>query len=246
MDKNDNNYDYNNQKNKKTFVIRYGGSLFSPNKDEIIDLDLFLNFIELLKKFRSTHKFFVIMGGGFIAQEYQNYLRKVDSSDYDLDIIGIWAIKLNAQFCRLVINRKGLNDFIEIIDVVDSEGTNHSSNYNAASIAKDNNASTVLNLSNIYYIYSSNPNIDKNAKKLENITWDEYLKLIPEEWSPKLSVPFDPEASRLAKENNISVIFTKGDDLENIENIILGKDFKGSVIHNQHTIFQSISQTRHP
>ena len=47
---------------------------------------------------------------------------------------------------------------------------------------------------------------------------------------PGMSLPFDPVATRLAKELKLKVKIIKAIDLKNLKNTIEGKDFKGTMI----------------
>jgi uridylate kinase len=88
----------------------------------------------------------------------------------------------------------------------------------------------VVNLSNIYYLYDKDPHKHEDAKPLERLTWKKVRELVGTEWIPGSNVPFDPVASALAQEIGLQVIITKGNDFENLEHILNGLPFKGSII----------------
>ncbi len=62
------------------------------------------------------------------------------------------------------------------------------------------------------------------------LSWREYRKLIPKKWSPGLHSPVDPVGARLAEKKGIKAIIMDGRDLKNFEKMLLGKEFKGSLI----------------
>ena len=72
--------------------------------------------------------------------------------------------------------------------------------------------------------------IEKNAKKIENISWAEYRTLIPKEWNPRMNSPFDPIASKIAEEEKITVITMNGKKIDNLAKCLNGEKFIGSVI----------------
>jgi uridylate kinase len=88
----------------------------------------------------------------------------------------------------------------------------------------------MINLSNIDYIYDKDPKQFPEAKPLSTITWEECQKLVGTEWKPGMNAPFDPIAAKLAKELNLTAIVTNGNDFDNLENIIEGRQFKGTII----------------
>jgi len=54
--------------------------------------------------------------------------------------------------------------------------------------------------------------------------------LVNGKWLPGLSAPFDPIATKLAKKLNLTTIIANGKDFKNLEKIIEGDEFKGTVI----------------
>jgi uridylate kinase len=97
-------------------------------------------------------------------------------------------------------------------------------------VAKNVGAKKIINLSNIDYVYDSDPKINPNAKKIKKISWVEYRKLIPVEWNPGLNSPFDPIASKMAEEEGMEVVIMNGKPIENFIRCLDGKKFLGTVI----------------
>ncbi|HEY0979731.1 MAG TPA: UMP kinase, partial [Candidatus Paceibacterota bacterium] len=86
------------------------------------------------------------------------------------------------------------------------------------------------NLSNIDYVYTADPRTNPDAQKIENIGWADFRKLIPTEWDPGLSSPFDPVAAREAEALKLEVAVINGNNLEAFEHYLDGKPFSGTVI----------------
>ncbi len=107
-----------------------------------------------------------------------------------------------------------------------------STDYDAVVLARDYGIKLIINLSNIDYVYNKDPNKNKNAKKLEKITWSEMEKIAGDTWTPGLNMPFDPIATKLAKKLNLTVSIANGKDFDNLDRIIEGKTFKGTVIQS--------------
>ncbi len=81
------------------------------------------------------------------------------------------------------------------------------------------------------YVYTADFEKDHNARPLEKISWQDYLKLIPKKWSPGLNSPVDPIAASLAEKENLKVIVAGGKSLDNLKQILRGNKFKGTVIN---------------
>ena len=105
-----------------------------------------------------------------------------------------------------------------------------STDYVASMIAQEYDVKTIINLSNIDYVYDKDPNKHSDAKIMPKMTWVEFRKLVGNKWSPGLNAPFDPVAAKKSEELGLEVIIMNGKNIENLENYFAGKKFKGTVI----------------
>jgi uridylate kinase len=105
-----------------------------------------------------------------------------------------------------------------------------STDYDAVLLAENVKARTVVNLTNVDYVYDKDPRTNPNAKSFEKLSWAEYKKIIGGEWKPGLHTPFDPIAAKEAERAKLKVIILNGADLANFERYLNGKEFKGTVI----------------
>ncbi|MEX2029147.1 MAG: UMP kinase [Candidatus Paceibacterota bacterium] len=209
----------------ETTIISLGGSLIVP---EEID-------VEFLKEFRSLildqvakgQKFVIITGGGKIARDYQKVAREMSNpTDADLDLIGIRALNLNAELVRVLFkNGSGIE-----VQIHGAKKPGGSTDTAAIKLAIKNNAEKVINLSNTDYVYDSDPKVNPDAKKIEQISWADYRALIPKEWSPGLNTPFDPTAAQVAEAEGLEVVIMNGKPLDNLKNYLNGEKFFGTVI----------------
>ncbi len=90
----------------------------------------------------------------------------------------------------------------------------------------------MVNLSNTDYVYTDNPHTNPDAVKIEDITWADFRQIIPEEWAPGLSAPFDPVAAKVAEHDNIEVAQINGLKLAHLRDYLAGRPFVGTRIHN--------------
>jgi len=88
----------------------------------------------------------------------------------------------------------------------------------------------VLNLSNIDYVYAEDPRENPEAQRYEQLNWTEFRKIVGDEWSPGLSAPFDPIASKQAESLNLEVVLLNGRKISNIESYLRGESFAGTTI----------------
>lgn len=69
-----------------------------------------------------------------------------------------------------------------------------------------------------------------NAWPIKGISWKNYRKLIGSKWIPGLAVPIDPIAAKLAQKLKLSALIIKDPELKNLEKVISGQKFKGTII----------------
>lgn len=227
----------------ETIIISVGGSLIVPDTIDTSFLQtLRTTLIEQIQG--GTKRFILIAGGGRTARNYQSAASEVVTLDSsDLDWLGIHATRLNGHLLRSVFYEYAHPVMItnpdEVLDVPKSAPIIIASGYRpgastdlrAIQIAELTGATKVINLSNTDYVYTADPRLDKNATPIENITWGEFRKLIPTEWAPGLSSPFDPVAARHAEEKGIEVACINGTRLDELLNFIAGRAFVGTHIH---------------
>lgn len=205
-------------------IISLGGSLIVP---EEIDIDFLKSFKSLiLKEVEKGKKFFIITGGGKICRKYQNVAKELSNpSNIDLDMIGIKALNLNSELVRVLFKD------CESVFVYGADKPGSSTDLGATILAEKNDAKIVINLSNIDYVYDSDPKINSNAKKIEKISWTDYRALIPKEWNPGLNSPFDPIASEMAEKEGIRVVIMNGKPIDNLAKYFNDESFNGTVIY---------------
>lgn len=226
------------EENKK-IVISLGGSIVVPDE---IDVGFVRSFRELILSYvEQGYQFYIIVGGGKICRKYIDAAKSiVTMSVEELDWLGIYTTRLNANFIRFVFKDIAYESIIT--DPSELSKTNNkivigagwkpgwSTDYDAIEFAKTVSAKKVVNLSNIDYAYDSDPRTNPDAQKITKTSWADYRKLIPAEWSSGLSTPFDPIASKLAEESNIEVAIMNGKKLDNFKRYLDGETFEGTVI----------------
>lgn len=227
-------------KTNKQIIISVGGSLIVPPTG--IDWRFLKKFRRLiLEQTKKGWRFFLVAGGGATARNYIDAADKIIKvTDNDRDWLGIHSTRLNAHLLRTIFRRQAYPEIIKNptihfpsnkpILVAGGWKPGWSTDYVATIIAQEYEIKTIINLSNIDYAYTADPRQDQNAKKIKNITWPEFRKLVGNKWRPGLSAPFDPIASAKAQQLDLTVIIMNGRRLKNLENYLAGKKFIGTVI----------------
>lgn len=242
--------------NSSWVVVSVGGSLIVPKNG--IDVAFLNSFKKTLIELEEKEmRFVIVCGGGKTARDYQNACREADpkTSDFDLDLIGIEATKLNAYLMSMIFgdvtDQEIINDptrnFFTNENIVIASGWKPgcSTDYDAVLLALSVGAKKIINLSNINSVYDRDPKYDPKAKRLREISWDEYIKLIPEKWIPGLSTPFDPVASKEARKQGMEVFITNGNRLEDMKSYIESGFFSsGTIIKKEGgTVYEPLLET---
>lgn len=227
----------------KWIVISLGGSLIVPRMT--INTYFISEFKKvIIRRVNQGEKFIIVCGGGNIARAYQDTYRNIisEADNNILDLIGISATKLNAQFIVGVFG--GIADQ-KVIDNPNKKITTKypvvfagghmpgcSTDYVAVRFALNVGARLVINLTNTNGVYDIDPNggNGKNAKLIKRIWLNDYIAMIPGVWTAGLKSPFDPTASREAQKRDIDVAIINGHNLKNLKLCLNGRDFKGTII----------------
>jgi len=222
----------------ETIVISLGGSLIVPSE---VDVDFLKKFKQMILKSIKSKRFIIICGGGKTCRKYQDAAGKVTELTHeDLDWLGIHATRLNAHLMRTIFREYAYPRIIknpdEKIDlnkpllIAAGYEPGCSTDYDAICLAKNFGVKTLINLTDMDYVYDKDPDKYKNAKPFKKMKWSEYRKISGSVWNPGLSLPFDPVAAKEAQKNNLKVAIMNGRNIANLENFLNGKKFEGTVI----------------
>ncbi len=224
----------------KTFVISLGGSLIVTDKG--INWKFLKRFRELiLRQVKNKRKFFLVAGGGTTARDYIIAASKIIKvTRDDRDWLGIHSTRLNAHLLRTIFRNQAHPEIIknptvnmpakEKIVVAGGWKPGWSTDYVATMIAQKYKITTVINLSNIDYVYDKDPRQHKDAKKIKEIKWQEFQKIVGSKWAPGLNAPFDPIATKKSAQFSLKVVIMNGKKLKNLENYLKEKKFIGTTI----------------
>lgn len=234
---------------KETIIISLGGSLVAPGEIDIEFLNEFKKIITGYLPARNashsdaggkTNRFIIIVGGGRVARMYQKAIMEFGAKSDARDWMGINITKLNAEVVRQVFNKdcypKIISDpnkkVITSKKIMVGAGWKPgcSTDKDAVLIAKSYNVKTIINLTNIDYVYDKNPKEFADAKPIELIEWKKFQKLVGNKWSPGISAPFDPIASKLASKLKLKVVLINGHKLDYLKDFLENKPFIGTTI----------------
>ena len=233
---------------KKVVTLKLGGSVIFKKGTAVIDFEYLGLFRDFLKKLINEGlKFTLNVGGGKLSEVYQKLASGQSMNPNDVNWIGTAATVMNAylirgslgdELCEKDVFKFSDYDsseefnFTKDVLVAGGSGPGYSNEYNALLLAQKLGNKEVFVLKDVNGVYDSDPDTNKNAKMIENLSWDEYIEIIgnPKGFIPKSAFPVDIVAARKAKEDAMVFHILSGKDFENLEKAIKGANFTGTTI----------------
>ena len=223
-------------------VISLGGSLIVPTGGpDVHFLKAFRAFV--LDLVKTGRRVVIVCGGGKTARHYIHAASEVmDHIDpEDLDWLGIHATRLNAHLLRTLFRSVAHPNVIknplrtprhwkEKVLVAAGWKPGWSTDYVASRIAGLLNVKHIVNASNIDGVFTADPKKDPTAKLVKEYSWHDYRAMVGDTWDPGLSAPFDPVASKYCQRHTIQVAIVDGKNLTNLEKVVNGEEFKGTLL----------------
>lgn len=230
-------------------IIALGGSIIAPNfprqRAGKINITFLKKFRKLILKYlKLKMKFIIIAGGGAVARNYQDATSKIAKiSNEDKDWIGIHSTRLNAHLLRTIFYKEAypvvLDDPHKPLsrkikkDLIIASGwrPGWSTDYIAVLLAHRFKTKKVIIAGRPSFVYTKDHARFKKAKPIKEIHWKNYQKLIKSRWIPGMKAPVDPVATKLARKLEIKAIIIKGTNIKNLEKVIVGEKFRGTIIY---------------
>ena len=225
---------------KNIYIVSLGGSLIVPAAG--VDTGFLKKFRTLIiQRIKQGDNFIIVTGGGRTARDYIRAAdRVVEVSPEDSDWLGIHSTRLNAHLVRTILFDVACPEIItnphEVIKtnkpVIIATGyrPGNSTDYIATLLAKKYKVKKIINLSDIDYVCDKDPKKFKDARKISQMTWSAFQKIVGFKWRPGLNAPFDPLAAKLAGQEGLEVAVLNGHKLSNLEKYLDNEKFIGTII----------------
>jgi len=213
-------------------VLRIGGSVIgSPPNHHIIER--YAEQISRLKKGR--HNLVIVVGGGPLSRQYIETADALGLEDEDKDDLAILVSRLNAKL--LAKKLKGiapdvipstigeLTRLLRVSSVTVMGGLKPGMTTDsvAAIVAKAIKANLYIKATDQEGVYTKDPRMYPEAKKIDRLTFEELSKLSRANHKPGIHSILEPRAIRLLRDSGIKVIILNGLKPENIALAVRGK-----------------------
>jgi len=225
---------------KKIVVMSLGGSLIIPNE---VNTNFLQEFKKVILKNARNFKFIIVCGGGNIARKYINSLKKINASITMQSLAGIATTRNNARFMNyffdnepkkgIPITMQEIKSYLKTKSIVFCGGLSYkkrqTSDSTSAEIAKKFKTN-FINITNVDGLYNKDPKKYKNAKLISKISWKDFYKIANKtKFNPGQHFVLDQTASKIILKSKIKTMII-GPNLENLDNLLKEKEFKGTII----------------
>jgi len=232
---------------KKNIVIKIGGSLLFTEEREIRS-KFISEFCNLIKDKNNFDVIVIVCGGGILARDYINFVRKVGKNEAFCDIIGIKISQINSQIILACLNDyaypkvpKSLEELsiatlFKKVVVIGGLQPAQSTTSVAIEVAEYLNAKNLVILTDVAGIYDKDPKKYKDASLIKNVSYDKMQEILLTSFSKNQAAAgeyriFDIVSLQILKRSNIDVVIMNGTDLTELKKYLNGqKDFNGTII----------------
>lgn len=230
---------------KDVIVISLGGSMLFDEKGGI-DTGYVRKITGLLEKTSKKYSIVVVVGGGKTAKIYAEAVRELTRNEFHADRIAILGTRMNALMLISVLGHKAYPKVITDLDeaffalqqgvIAVSAGMLEglTTDTDAVLFAERLGAKRLINVSKVDAIYTADPKLDRNARKLAKMTHAQLSELAAksDERKARTNFVFDLVASKLAQRSNIPLHFAHGRKLGEVEKAINNEKHEGTVVEN--------------
>ena len=213
----------------KNIVIKFGGSLLF-SEGGIINYEKVTEFCNIIKLNMDYDSIVVVCGGGTVARQYIKAIREFTENEVLCDLIGIDVSRINSQL--IITKMKELafpqvpKSFEELSIAISSHKIvvmgglqpGQSTTSVAITVAEYIKAERLVILTDVDGIYDKDPNLYKDAKLIENISYDSLQKLILESSIDTQAAAgeyriFDAVSLQILKRSRVNVFVISGKKL---------------------------------
>ena len=221
----------------ESIVLSIGGSvLFSDD----VESSFFKKLSNLLKRYTSKYKIYIVVGGGKTARKYIKLGRNLGLDEKKLDQLGIDSTRLNAKFLTLVVNRSNkiipnttdeAKNMKGTIVIMGGTTPGHSTDMVGAELSYKTNSSMFIIATNVDGIYDKDPNKFKDAKKIDEIKIEHLVKKYGTKWNEAgKNIVIDGPALEIINKRKIPTYVLNGKKLDEIKKVLDKESFNGTKI----------------
>lgn len=218
-------------------VVKISGHLISK-EEELIDYEYLTHIAQVLKKLKEQgNSAYVITGGGYTSRKYIHVARKLGANESFCDEVGIEIARVHARLLASALGEEAIphipttiEEFVRLAFVTDKIviaggfQPGQSTTTVAALVAEAVGADLLIVTSDVDGIYTSDPKINPNAKKLDRVHIAQLEEMFrSQDTSAGLYKMIDPISLLVLRRSRIPTKFINGRPPENILKVLKGE-----------------------
>ncbi len=229
----------------KKIVLKLGGSVFYK-ENMVLEVDRVKEIISIVNTLHDEgNDVAIVVGGGKLARVIIQASDVLGHVNTIKDMLAVESTRIHALLIIASLKDKAYllvpRSFEEVgnalssgkIVVTGGFQPGQSTNAVSALIAEYWGADLLINLTDVDKVYDKDPKKHPDAKPLDTMTTDEFMKIISEQdEKPGKYKLFDRVGCEIVRRSNIKLIITNGSDPKNIIKAVKGESV-GTIIHGE-------------
>ncbi len=213
-------------------VVKVGGSAIAQG----LDARRFREYADVIKELAKSHTVLIVIGGGSPARDYINVSKELGANNSILDYIGIGVSRLNARLLISALGdiaypqppydyeEAGLAMYTGKVVVMGGVVPGQTTDAVAAILAEYVHADLLLRTTSVDGVYTADPKVDRNAKKIDHMTPEELVHMVTKiEMTAGANNIFDPLGAQIVKRSKIPMIVVSGAQPDNLIKAVNGQ-----------------------
>jgi uridylate kinase len=231
----------------KKIVIKIGGSLLF-DKDKNINYNRISAISDIILNTKFFDSVIIVCGGGILAREYINIVRKFSKNETLCDLVGIDVSRLNARLFMSYFGPSAYPLIPKTIEEVSLASKSYkivviggllpgqSTTTVAIELAEFLNAQYAVILTDVQGIFDKDPKVDKSAKLIKEVTLKQLQQIILNNSKQDQAAAgeyriFDAVSLQILKRSKIPVYIISGLKLDAFTDLMNGsEEIKGTLI----------------
>ncbi|MGC8606271.1 MAG: UMP kinase [Vulcanisaeta sp.] len=221
---------------RESFTLKLSGHLFDSE-------DLLPKYVDLIRElWKNGYRMAIVTGGGSLARRYIELGRKMNINESLLDMLGISASRLNAQLIAAALSDIAYLPIPTNLDEVFRAWSTgrlvitggfqpgQSTATVALLISEFLGIKRLIDCANIDAVYTSDPRVDSNARKLDKVSISELMAMLRSRTVAGTYDLLDPWALSIAQRSGITIYVIGCGKLSSLRRLITEGTSDGTVI----------------
>jgi len=221
-------------------VLSVGGSVIAPT----LAPEKFLEYADVIRELAKEHTVLAVTGGGKAARDYIGIARSMGANEAVCDLIGISLSRLNARLLISALSTAAFQDIPQNYREAETAMSSHkvvvmggvapgqTTDAVSAILSEYVQADLLIVATSVDGIYTADPYINKDARRLDEVTTDELVKIVMStEMKAGSKTVVDLLATKIIERSKVSTVVVDGRNPQTLLDVIRGERVGTRIIH---------------